>query len=196
MKKNIYSLALGFFLSGCSLIPNPGEPPKRFTLESVSAGFSSKRSAHKILVDLPNVYPPIDNQRIGVVPELNRIDYYADCEWGDRLGVLVQDSLIYSLQNRMIFSGVTRTHDGIAPDLVLKTDIRKFFVVQKPHLTAVVQYYVQLIRLTDRHVISQQEFETSVALKNEQIDEIGMALNQTNLATITKILDWLAKNNF
>lgn len=195
MKKALPSLLLAICLSGCSLIPNPGEPPKRFTLDSAKAQGASHGSKQKIMVDIPNVYPPIDNQRIGVVPELNRIDYYADCEWGDRLGVLVQDSLIYSLQNRLLFSGVTRTHDGATPDLLLKVDVRKFFVIQKPQPTAVVQYYAQLTRLTDRQVISQQEFETMVPLKNEHLDEIGMKLNQAHIATVNKMLDWLTQNN-
>lgn len=195
MKKTIASLIWTLCLSGCSLIPNPGEPPKKFTLDSVKAQVASPHSKQKIMVDIPNVYPPIDNQRIAVVPELNRIDYYADCEWGDRLGVLVQDSLIYSLQNRHLFSGVSRTHDGATPDLLLKIDIRKFFVIQKPQPTAVVQYYAQLTRLADRQVISQQEFETMISLKNEHLNEIGMKLNQAHIATVNKVLDWLTENN-
>jgi len=191
MKKFLFSLVGAVCLSGCSIIPNPGEPPKRFTLESVKTQETHAPLNHKLMVDIPNVYPPLDNQRIGVVPALNRIDYYADCEWGDRLGILVQDSLIYSLQNRQLFSGVTRTHDGITPDLLLKIDVRKFFVSQTPQPTAIVQYYAQLIRLTDRQVISQQEFETSLTVEQENLDEIGRKLNQANLITIDKILEWL-----
>ena len=190
MKKYILLTMLG--LTGCSIIPNPGEPPKRFTLEPLSPTTGQHISQHKLMIDLPNVYPPLDNQRIGVVPEVNRIDYYADCEWGDRLGVLIQDSLIYSLQNRMIFSGVTRANDGVMPDLLLKTDVRKFFVVQIPKPVAVVQYFVQLIRVTDRQVISQQAFETKIPLKDQELGEISVKLNQANLDVIHKIVNWLS----
>lgn len=190
MKKYILIAMLG--LTGCSIIPNPGEPPKRFTLEPLSPRTGKPLSQHKLMIDLPNVYPPLDNQRIGVVPEANRIDYYADCEWGDRLGVLIQDALIYSLQNRMIFSGVTRANDSVMPDLLLKTDVRKFFVVQTPKPTAVVQYFVQLIRLTDRQVVSQQAFETTLPLDGEALNEISVKLNQANLDVIHKIVNWLS----
>jgi cholesterol transport system auxiliary component len=194
MKKYFLMTLLG--LTGCSIIPNPGEPPKRFTLEPLSATAGKPTSQHKLMIDLPNVYPPLDNQRIGVVPEANRIDYYADCEWGDRLDVLVQDSLIYSLQNRMIFSGVTRANDGVMPDLLLKTDVRKFFVVQTPKPVAVVQYFVQLIRLTDRQVVSQQAFETKLPLNSEELSEISVKLNQANLDVVHKIVNWLSSTSF
>jgi cholesterol transport system auxiliary component len=194
MKKYFLMTLLG--LTGCSIIPNPGEPPKRFTLEPLSPMVGKPTSEHKLMIDLPNVYPPLDNQRIGVVPEANRIDYYADCEWGDRLDVLVQDSLIYSLQNRMIFSGVTRANDGVMPDLLLKTDVRKFFVVQTPKPVAVVQYFAQLIRLTDRQVISQQAFETKLPLNSEELSEISVKLNQANLDVVHKIVNWLSSTSF
>jgi cholesterol transport system auxiliary component len=194
MKKYFLMTLLG--LTGCSIIPNPGEPPKRFTLEPLLPMTGKPASQHKLMIDLPNVYPPLDNQRIGVVPEANRIDYYADCEWGDRLDVLVQDSLIYSLQNRMIFSGVTRANDGVMPDLLLKTDVRKFFVVQTPKPVAVVQYFVQLIRLTDRQVVSQQAFETKLPLNSEELSEISVKLNQANLDVVHKIVNWLSSTSF
>lgn len=189
MKKSWLIVTL--FLSGCSIIPDPGEPPKRFVLDAAKPMVEKKRSPHKLVVEIPNVYPPLDSQRIGVMPEANRIDYYADCEWGDRLGVLIQDSLVYSLQNRQIFAGVTRTNDSIFPDLLLKTDVRKFFIAQKPKPTAVVQYYVQLIRLQDHHVISQQAFETTLPLAEESLQEVSTKLNEANTQATLKILDWL-----
>lgn len=194
MKKYFLIALLG--LTGCSIIPNPGEPPKRFTLESLPPTAGKPISQHKLMIDLPNVYPPLDNQRIGVVPEANRIDYYADCEWGDRLGVLVQDSLIYSLQNQMIFSGVTRANDGVVPNLLLKIDVRKFFVVQTPKPVAVVQYFAQLIRLTDRQVVSQQAFETKLPLNGEDLSEVSVKLNQANLDVVHKIVNWLSSTSF
>lgn len=193
MKKSWLVIAL--LLSGCSIIPNPGEPPKRFVLDAIKPMTEKKRSPHKLMVELPSIYPPVDNQRIGVMPEVNQIDYYADCEWGDRLGVLIQDSLVYSLQNSQAFAGVTRTNDSIFPDLLLKTDVRKFFIMQKPKPTAVVQYYVQLIRLVDHHILSQQTFETTIPLVEESLEEVSTKLNKANTQTALKILDWLKASN-
>lgn len=192
--KNIW-LAITLLLSGCSVIPNPGEPPKRFVLDTVKPMGERKHAPHKLIVELPNVYPPADTQRIGVMPASNQIDYYADCEWSDRLSVLIQDALVYSLQNRKVFAGVTRTNDNIFPDLLLKTDIRKFFIVQHPHPTAVVEYYVQLIRLNDHHVLSQQTFEAALPLTEESIEQVTTKLNEANIQTILKILDWIQNNS-
>ncbi|WP_032112972.1 ABC-type transport auxiliary lipoprotein family protein [Candidatus Paracaedibacter symbiosus] len=185
------SAILAILLSGCSIIPNPGESPKRFTLEAVAGTSEKNFSKQKIMVDMPVIYPPIDSQRVGVVPAANQIDYYADCEWGDRLGVLIQDSLTYSLQNNRIFTVVSRTNEGVVSDLLLKTNVRKFFVVQHPQPTATVQYYVQLIQLSDRQVLAQTTLETSIPLHEEKLEEISSKLNQANLETTTKILNWL-----
>lgn len=188
-------LVIVLLLSGCSVIPSPGEPPKRFVLDALVPMTENKHTPHKLMVELPNVYPPIDSQRIGVMLAPNQIDYYADCEWGDRLGVLIQDSLVYSLQNRKVFAGVTRTNDSILPDLLLKTDVRKFFIVQKPKPHAVVQYYVQLIRLGDHHVLSQQTFETILPLAHESLEEVSTKLSEASTQTTLKILEWLKVNN-
>lgn len=192
MKKNIFLLFAFSFLSGCSVIPNPGEPPQRFTLQSLPLQTPHKRIKHTLIIEQPNTYPPLDNQRIAVVPQDNRIDYYANCEWADRLGILVQDSLVSSLQNQGLFSGITRSYEGMAPDLLLKADIRKFFVTQHPKATAFVQYYVQLIQLSDRQVVAQQTFESSLPLAQENLNEISFKLNEAHRQTLQKIIEWLS----
>lgn len=196
MKKTVILLASAL-LSGCAtLVPNPGdEGPKKFTLAAIEGAPSDNPSSLKIMVDLPAVYPPLDNQRIAVVPGPNLIDYYADCEWGDRLGNLIQDSFVYSLQNSKIYKGVNRSSDAILGDYLLKIDVRAFYVEQKPQPQAVTEYFVQLIRLSDRQVISQKTVGTNIPLKNETLEEILSRLNKSNLESMTKILFWLKQNN-
>lgn len=194
--KNTVILLSCVLLSGCAtLFPNPGEAPKKFTLDAINSIPSGKQSSLKIMVDLPTVYPPLDNQRIAVVPGPHLIDYYADCEWGDRLGNLLQDSLVYSLQNSQLYKGVGRSSDAILGDYLLKTDVRAFYIEQKPALQAVTSYFIQLIRLSDRQVVSHQTFETKILLKNENLEEIISTLNTANLKNTNKILLWLKQNN-
>lgn len=194
MNKLIILLSSTLSLSGCAtLVPKPGEPPKRFTLAAVDERREGKITSIRIVVDLPKVYPPLDNQRVAVVPGQNLIDYYADCEWGERLSVLIQDSLVYSLQNSKIYGGVSRSSNSIQGDYLLKTDVRAFYIQQKPQLQAVTGYFVQLVRLSDRQVISSKMFESKFPLRNETLEEINFGLNNSNIETEKDIILWLYK---
>src|SRR5208337_246914 len=107
--RKIFSLfSLPFFISACSLFPQPEEPTKKYVLSSLPNVSSSRHApyAPQITVDLPSIYPPIDNTRIALKPQISTIDYYADVEWADRLNTLIQESLIYSLQNTGKFRGI------------------------------------------------------------------------------------------
>lgn len=186
------TIAFSLLLSGCSIIPSPGEPTKKFTLSSLKEPIKTTTSKHKLVVEMPIIYAPIDNQRVSVVPRENLIDYYANCEWSDRLETLLRDALVYSLQDAKSFAVVTRANEGIPiPDFLLKTNVRKFFIVQEPQPVAKVHYYAQLIRLSDHHMVAQESFETAIPLGEEKLDEISSAFNKANMQTIAKLLNWL-----
>lgn len=184
----VCSLAL---LSGCSLIPTPGESPKRITLASLKSTTTTIASPKQLMVALPSVYPPIDSQRLALRPEKQVLEYYANVEWGDRLSILVQESLVNSLQDSGLFLGVTRTVDGIIPDYTLKIDIRDFNVDKSAGLMVQGEYHLQLVDTLTRQVFAQKTIRSEKPLATESIAHITQSLNEIHLQLTEQILAWL-----
>src|SRR3954463_16227974 len=128
MKLLLCNAIMLFTLSACSLFPQPGDPTKKYTLGSLNDQVTthSPKHPHQLVVELPMIYPPLDSTRIAVKPQAQVIDYYADVEWADRLSALIQESLVYSLQNKHAFRGVSRPIEVFQADYSLKVEVRKF----------------------------------------------------------------------
>lgn len=188
-----FAILLSLCLGACSLIPNPGEPPKRIILSAWKPSEPFKSSHKQIMIDMPTVYPPLDNQRLALRPKPQMIDYYADVEWGDRLGTLVQDALIMSFQDSKLFAGVTRSIDGIIPDYTVKIDIRQFDVQKSTPDIAKGEYYVQLINVSSRQVVAQETFEIDQKLPDESLGAVIQALNNIHVRLSEQLLSWLQK---
>lgn len=181
-------------LAGCSLIPNPGDAPKKFVLESLSKQEMTKPHMWQLVVDLPSVYPPLDNQRVALVPKGQIIDYYADIEWADRLGNLVQDTIVYSLQNTSAFKATSRNSDGFIPDYSIKTDVRQFWVDQTTTpAKAMVEYYVQLVRVSDRAVVAAKSIQGIHPIPSLESDGIVHSLNQSNKDALRELVSFVDK---
>lgn len=198
MRHYLSVAVLALTLSACgSLLPQPGEPTKKFTLQSLqSDGFKhtgSKRS-HQLIVDVPSLYPPIDNTRVALKPQEQTIDYYADVEWADRLSVLLQESLIYSLQNANSFRGVSRPTEGICADYALKIEVRKFYIDQTDKAqtpTAQVEYMIHLVKLPERHIVASRQFTHSQAIPENKMDMIVKSLNTAHLEVSQALVPWV-----
>lgn len=191
-------------LSACSLLPAPGEPTTKYTLaalpdvSSFDESIPHKDRPHQLIVDLPTLYPPIDTTRIALKPQEQTIDYYADVEWADRLSALIQESLIYSLQNRGVLRGVSRPTEGIEADYALKIEVRKFYVDQKdapqdthPGSTAQVDYMVHLVKLPQRHIVASRNFFHSQVIPEMTMDSIIKSLNTAHLEVSRAMVPWV-----
>jgi cholesterol transport system auxiliary component len=179
-------------LTGCSLIPNPGEPTKKFVLGSLPPQNITRARSPQIIVDVPSVYPPLDNQRVALTPKGQIIDYYADVEWADRLAVLVQDSVVYSLQNTPAFKSTSRNSDGIIPEYSIKIDVRQFWVDQaSTPAKAVVEYFVQIIRMSDREVIAAKSSVGVYPITNLEITGIVHGLNQSHRQALQDLVTFV-----
>lgn len=195
----ILGLILG--LSGCSLLSEPCDTIKKYTLGHV-AFFKHKPvrmapSPKHIVVEVPLMYPPIDNSRLALKPEQRTIDYFADAEWGDRLALLIQESVIYSLQNSKYFRSVSRPGEGLITDYSLKLDVRGFHVNYASDMNiknAEAHYIVQLIRNPTRRAIASKEIRVLIPMTQESLDAISGALNQAHLQAVEQMVEWAARH--
>jgi cholesterol transport system auxiliary component len=155
---------------------------------------SSASRPHQLIVDLPTLYPPLDNTRIALKPQEQVVDYYADVEWADRLSALLQESLIYSFQNKGILRGVSRPTESIQADYMLKIEVRKFYVDQSGAAlapTAQVDYMVHLVKLPNRHIVASRNFTHVQALPENSMDSIVKSLNTAHLEVSKALVPWV-----
>lgn len=195
MKHKSISVIMVFTLiSGCGpLIPIPDDAPKRYTLSHLEEKHQSPRIPKQLLVEIPNASVTLDSSRIAVIPAPQQLDYFADMEWSDRLPILIQESLTYSLQNQHLFQGVTRSTDGIIPDQSLKIDIRKFYVNRTHAPQAQLEYFVQLIDIASRNELASKTFTATASLPNDfTSDTIAVTLDQINLKFTDDLQIWLS----
>ena len=187
-------------LSSCSILPQPGEPIKKYTLQSVKpSGLTSSDvvRSRQLIVGLPMLYPPLDNVRIALKPQEQTIDYYADVEWADRLGVLLQESLIYSLQNTGRLRGVSRPTESIQADYALKVEVRKFYVDQSDKTqnpVAQVAYMVHLVKLPERHIVASHLFTHTQTVSENTMDMIVKSLNAAHLEVTKTLVPWILEH--
>ena len=187
-------------LSACSVLPQPGEPIKKYTLQSIKPNeltSSDVVRSRQLIVGLPMLYPPLDNVRIALKPQEQTIDYYADVEWADRLGVLLQESLIYSLQNTGGLRGVSRPTESIQVDYALKIEVRKFYVDQSDKTqapTAQVEYMVHLVKLPERHSVASHLFTHTQTVSENTMDMIVKSLNAAHLEISKALVSWVLEH--
>lgn len=199
--KSIFLCAVTLMLAACgTLLPPPGDPPKKYILAVLSSesGGSTLSCApavsRQLIVDLPTLYPPLDSTRIALKPQEQTIDYYADAEWADRLSALIQESFIYSLQNKGMLRGVSRATEGIQADYMLKVEVRKFYMEhENPGRipTAHVDYVAHLVKLPERHIMASHRFTHTQAVPQQAMDNIIKSLNAAHLEASKSLVSWV-----
>lgn len=199
--KNFLAVGIcALMLSSCSILPQPGEPIKKYTLQSVKPGdfpSSGILRPRQLIVGLPLLYPPLDNARIALKPQEQTIDYYADVEWADRLSPLLQESLIYSLQNAGKLRGVSRSAEGIQADYTLKIEVRKFYVDQSDKIhpqVAQVEYLAHIIKLPERHIVASRQFGHAQTIPENTMDMIIKSLNTAHLEATKALVPWVLEH--
>jgi cholesterol transport system auxiliary component len=113
-------------LAGCSVLPSP--PVAQIYRISPSVDDPPKgRTLHKrLVVDIPTASESLDTDRIALVRERTRFDYYANSLWTDRVPLLLQGLLLETFENDGTIAEVARDASTLTPDYILATEIREF----------------------------------------------------------------------
>lgn len=196
MKRLLSILLLSVSLVSCaSLLPNTSEPLKKYTLSSVQSKDSGAvyKSKKAILVELPTVYGPLETTRIAIQPQEGMIDYIADIEWAERLAILMQDSLVYSIQNSGEYQSISRPSEGLQSDYLIKVGVRKFNFEKdsSQKIKAVVEYHLQLIKLEDKSTIKTKIVNYEEAVPKEGVNAMMVSLDKAYQKSIHDILSFL-----
>jgi len=109
-----------------------------------------------LAVARPTAVPGLDSDRIAVLHEERRLDYYQESQWGAALPEVVQSLLVGSLQNQKLFRSVTTEQARVSASYLLDLEIRDFqaeYASDSAPPTVRVTLIGSLIRIKDRKLI-------------------------------------------
>ncbi len=184
------TLLITLLLASCSILPEPGEETKKFTLEPLPFTENRASTLGPIIIDQPTVYPPLDQMRVAIKPTPETIDYISGIEWADRLSVMIHENMIQSFQNSGAFQSVGRLNSGLDGEYLLTVDVRKF---EKSAVAccAEVEYFVQLTRFHDRKILGRKLFHETHPLQERDAVSVMSSINMANQKVMKSIETWV-----
>ncbi len=134
----------------------------------------------------------LDLPRIAVIPEAGELQVYKGALWADTPTQMLEDSVLYTLEDSGRITAVARQGSGINADYRLGLDIRHFeadFSAGRPP-TAVVEVQARLMHLPEQQVVGSQAFRQTVPAAGDGAAQAADALGQALRATSRAIAGW------
>ena len=142
--------------------------------------------------------PGLDTERIAVIHEARRMDYYLDAQWGAALPHVVQALVVTSLQNQNWFRSVVTEQARINTNYWLELEVRDFqaeYASEGTAPTVRVTLVGSLVRIKDRKLIGVAPATiTTQATDNRLgavIDAFDTAAQQATLSMGKQVVDLL-----
>jgi len=160
-------------LSGCvgSLLETKMPVSDVYILNAAQA---TSEVAKPLPIDLaiarPAAAPGFDSDRIAVLHDGRRLDFYREAQWGAALPQVVQWLTVGTLQNQKLFRSVTTEQGRVTANYLLDLDIQDFqaeYASDSTPPTVRVTIVGTLIRIRDRKLIRVlPTSDTAVAKEN------------------------------
>lgn len=180
-------------LSGCSGLGT--SPPRLYVLRPALPPATDLPAARwQLAVAVPDTVDALNTARIALSPSSDRIDYYSDAAWVDRMPVLLQRALIDAFEDSGKLAGVGRDTAELRPDFLLEIEIRHFEARydagpdQAP--TVSVGLEARLTRLPGRVIMGSLSSSREVGAARNDLDSIVAAFDTASGACIGQILAW------
>ena len=142
---------------GCSVLPS-SPTPQIYRLSPEASDPPHGRILHRrLVVDIPTASESLDTDRIALVRDRTKFDYYANSLWTDRVPVMVQTLLVEAFESDGRIAEVGRDARTLTPEYFLETEIRRFEAVyagvvdQAP--TVVVVLDLGLVKMPDHRML-------------------------------------------
>ena len=105
--------------AGCSVLPSP-PVSQIYRLTPVADDPPRRRILHRrLVVDIPTASESLDTDRIALIRDRTRFDYFANSLWTDRVPLLVQALLVEAFENDGSIAQVARDAQTLTPDYLL-----------------------------------------------------------------------------
>ncbi len=186
--KNIKILLFTLFsiaLSSCSLFTTNDGSENTYVLSSIDPKDSNASKAG-LVVAKPLIASGLNSQKIALVHNSIKMDYYSSARWGDNLSVMVQDRLTETIHNAHIFKFTVTDKVSLTPHYFLITDIRKFQAEYEskdekgkdnPPIAHIV-LNIKLVTASNRTVIHQFTASAKRQASDNRLSAITKALDE------------------
>jgi cholesterol transport system auxiliary component len=168
-------------LAGCSVLPTPTAAQIYRISPSVDDPPKGRILHKRLVVDIPTASESLDTDRIALVRERTRFDYYANALWTDRVPLLLQGLLLEAFENDGTIAEVARDASTLTPDYMLATEIRQFearYVGSGELLPSVaVAWSLSLVKMPGRQMASRMLVAESAPAARNSIDNVVEAFD-------------------
>lgn len=179
----------------CSLT-SPREAGNNNMLRLDSIEYTGKlgRRGGYMMVNFPKSHADLDTYRIAIKRNGTKRDYYAGARWAEFLPLMVQSSLISSIDNAKIFSSVVSDTTSLNSGYQLHTEIREFeadYTQRNAAPTVVIDIHFHLAN-TSGSTIKHFATRHRVQAKNNDLDAVAHAFKQAFRLTQEEMVRKLA----
>jgi len=188
---------LFLLLAGCGSLIGPSEPPAQIYL--LEPRFDPPDAAPvparwQLAVARPDMPHALDTDRI-VLVHGDSMDYYANAQWQDTTGRLLQALLVEAFEKSGTVSGVGRDTGDIRADYSLETDVRAFDAVYRDQSSppeAEVTISARLVA-ADRSVVATITASHRTAARENTVPSVVSAFDDATKACLDEIVGWAAR---
>ena len=188
-------LLAALMLSGCAMTPKDMGAGYMFTL-APEKNIRHASAGMRLVVSLPSAAPELDTYRVALIRNGRIQDYYAGARWADFLPVLVQDSLIKTIENSGIFMAAA-DQTGLEGDRILRTEIRIFQAEYKKDRlppTVKIRMVVSLLNHQDRKILSSFEIGAEKEAARDSLSSIHAAFKSAYDETQRRLIAKLERH--
>jgi cholesterol transport system auxiliary component len=145
-------------MSACtgSLLESKIPTPDIYVLAAAAPSENGAALPVDMAIARPIAAPGLDTERIAVLHESRRLDYYQEAQWGAVLPQVVQSLIVGSLRNQKLFRSVTTEQARVTVSYLLDLEVRDFqaeYENDSAPPTVKVTVVGSLIRIKDRKLV-------------------------------------------
>ena len=136
----------------------------------------------------------LDTDRIALIRDRTRFDYFANSLWTDRVPVLVQALLVEAFENDGSIAQVGRDAQTLTPDCLLQTEIRRFEAVyarsgdQLPMAVAALD--LSLVKMPDHRMLGRTLITELASASLNGVDSVVEAFDVAVGKILLRCVAW------
>lgn len=178
--RSLAIVALLAGLSACtgSLLESKIPTPDIYVLAAATASENGAALPADIAIARPTAAPGLDTERIAVLHDSRRLDYYQEAQWGSTLPQVVQSLIVGSLRNQKLFRSVSTEQARVTVSYLLDLEVRDFqaeYTNDSSPPTVKVTIVGSLIRIKDRKLVGTFPATFTVAAQANRLGVVATA---------------------
>jgi cholesterol transport system auxiliary component len=192
----------GSLLAGCTsgLLESQVPAPDTYRLGQVARPVdpsaptptSTRSSSRALTVARPRASRALDTDRIAVVPEPRRFEYYSDVRWAEPAPQMLQQNLVAAFEASGRFAGTVAAPARVPSELMLDVEVRHFeAIAASPGATPEVFVQVQSSLVDVRRAQRLTSFvsEARVAAAGNRRDAIVAAFDEASARVVADVVE-------